>query len=64
VAKDKAVARTALTDTGDEDGTLTIDLAQAERESVSIDPDLLLPAPVVAEGVEKPDAALQEGSNG
>jgi sporulation protein YlmC with PRC-barrel domain len=63
VAKEEAVACTALADTGAEGGIVTVDLGQAERETVLIDPNLLFPAPVVAEGVEEPHAALQEGSD-
>ena len=49
VADNQAVARSALVDTGHEDGIMTIDLAQAERESLRVDPGSLFSEPTVVE---------------
>jgi len=47
VAENKAVARKAMVDAGQEDGIMTIDLAQAEQENLRVDPGSLFSEPVV-----------------
>jgi sporulation protein YlmC with PRC-barrel domain len=49
VAESNAFVRTALVDTGNEDGIMTIDLAQAEREELRVDPGSLFSEPAVVE---------------
>ncbi len=47
VAENKAVARKALIDAGHTDGVMTIDLSQAERENLRVDPSSLFSEPTV-----------------
>jgi len=42
IAESKAIARAALVDVGQADGAMTIDLAIAEREGLTMDPDALV----------------------
>ena len=41
LADSRTIARAAVIDVGERDGTLTVDLAAAERERVNVDPDSL-----------------------
>ncbi|MEA3342445.1 MAG: PRC-barrel domain-containing protein [Chloroflexota bacterium] len=49
VAENKAISRMAMTDSGNEDSVMTIDLAQAERENLRVDPGSLFSEPAVVE---------------
>jgi uncharacterized protein YrrD len=46
VAENKAISRMAMIDSGNEDGIIIIDLAQAERENLQVEPGLLFPNPL------------------
>ena len=52
LAEADAVARRALVDVEDEDGVMTMDLAEAEQAIVDVDPGLLFPQPAPPEGGE------------
>jgi uncharacterized protein YrrD len=54
IAESKVVAREALVDVGQEDGTMTIDLAVAERESLVVDPGSLTFGRPAAESPSEP----------
>jgi sporulation protein YlmC with PRC-barrel domain len=53
IAESKVVARGAVVDVGRADGSMTIDLATAERESLRVDPDSLSFGPRI-EGSARP----------
>lgn len=58
IAEHKAVARNSLVDVGQEDGAMTLDLAIAEREGLTLDPDSLsFDAPIVGPRAESPPCA-------
>ena len=54
VAESDAVGRSALVDVEDEEGAMTLDLAEAEQALLVVDPSLLFAGPVVPEEVEEP----------
>jgi len=60
IAESKAVTRDVLIDTGSEDGVITIDLPQAEREEVKVDPEALFSEPVGEEASEEIPGATQD----
>ena len=49
IAESKVVARASVVDVGHTDGALTIDLATAEREALTVDPDSLSFSPPLDE---------------
>jgi sporulation protein YlmC with PRC-barrel domain len=62
VAEAEAVARKALVDVGTADGVMTIDLAEAERAPVEINPNLLFSKPTATGAPYEPPAAATEAS--
>lgn len=70
VAEAQAVARNALVDVGVGDGVMTIDLSEAERALLEIDPELLFSrpapaeAPPLAQEPEPPQPPEEEGQTG
>lgn len=61
VAESKSVARTAVVDTGGEGDAMTINLAQAERESLIVDPASLFSEQAAEEVSEASDVASTGG---
>ncbi len=60
VAEAEAVARKVVVEVEDEEGVMTIDLAEAEQALLEVDPDLLFPRPAPQEApkmTEMPEAA-------
>ena len=55
VAEADAVARIALVDVEDEQGALTLDLAEAEQALLDVDPSQLFAAPAAPEQPEQPE---------
>lgn len=70
VAEAEGVPRSAVVDVGAVDGGMTIDLSEAERAPLEIDPELLFLRPVPAEAPplaqepEPPQAPEEEGQTG
>jgi sporulation protein YlmC with PRC-barrel domain len=60
VAEAEAVARNALVDVGAGDGVMTIDLAEAERAPLTINPDLLFSRPAPVQMPEEEEETFEE----